>query len=351
MRGRIGAIGAIVVPALLVAVACTSSAGRDDPASDTTVPDATTSVAAAAVTSTRPPPPGQVAVARPLLDIVVTAVDDVVAAGTAVEADVVAASEDPAELTGLTCAGQASIAVMLVPVGTDPASACERRDAIVRLDIATNVLVIATSSANPTDCITPGDLYALAGPEAAGRIRWSDANEAALDVGGFGGWPREDLVIVGISSQDPIYDTSIRLVFEPIAAARGEEPTTRPDYSTAGGEYLAVVAANDWSIGWFAHPFAAGYDGVKLLAVAPDAGANCVEPSPETAVDGTYPLAETVTVLVDMDRVADDPELVAVVDALLGDATAARLAEADHLPLDRRAADLTHRRWRELSDD
>ena len=110
--------------------------------------------------------------------------------------------------------------------------------------------------------------------------------------------------------------------------------TTRIDYSSQSNDNAIIdgVAGTDSSLGWVGYAFAdLNRDTVKLLGV--DGGDGCVEPSPETIADGTYPVARLLYIYVNTANVASNPALAAFVDFYLSDAGFEAVAEADYVQL------------------
>ncbi len=367
--GTIGRVAVLAVATVAGMAACTSTgddpgalpstsaASEPETAPETTPESApeTTPETEAASPPSAPEPPDVRILTSPDLDQVTEAVIESLDPGAGARIAVSGSTpiDEPEHLWAALCSGEADAIVLLVPAVGDPTEPCPGRSVTpTRIDLGLNILVVVTSTANgDLDCITPGDLYALTGPEAAGRYTWAEANAEAREVGGFGRWPDDDLVLVVGASSEPAYDTAVRLVFEPIGSARGQAPTARPDYSTAGIELLETVAANRSSLGWFSYPTGVDHPGVAVVPVAADASGRCVEPGPATADAGAYPLAERLALFVDPDRhgpdVGRDAALDRLVEAYLGPAADDAVSAAGYLPTTEAARARARDRWDE----
>ena len=113
----------------------------------------------------------------------------------------------------------------------------------IELAIGKDALTVVGNPANPLDCLSLGDLYALFGPESQGFKNWSDANDLATKVGGNGGLPRP-------APHDRRAGRGVghlRLVHRPrdeVASPtpRGQDPddVLRPDYQISADDNVII---------------------------------------------------------------------------------------------------------------
>jgi len=225
----------------------------------------------------------------------------------------------------------------------------------IELHIATDGLSVLTSNANDTvSCLSKVDLYALTGPESIGFTKWSDANDLATQVAAqvdpstFGPphtpYPDAPLVITGPGEESGTFDTYIEMALATIAEARGQDPTTRPDYTASANDNVIIegIAGSDTSLGWVGYAYyLANENKVKALAI--DAGNGCVDPTPETIASFEYPLSRPLFIYVNVHKAEANPIVADFVDFYLSDEGLAKVTEAGYVALDDYTA--TRDRW------
>ncbi len=129
---------------------------------------------------------------------------------------------------------------------------------------------------------------------------------------------------------------------EDIALEQGvpeeEAATLRPDYQISADDNVIVdnASGTEGGLGFVGFSFAinAG-DSVKLFQV--DGGDGCVSPSEDTVIDGTYPLARSLYIYVNPNKIAENPALAPFVDYYLSDEGIASVTAVQYvaLPADR----------------
>jgi phosphate transport system substrate-binding protein len=225
------------------------------------------------------------------------------------------------------CAGDADINDASRPIDEDEIKACEDAGVeFIELEIGIDGLTVITHEDNPLDCLNFADLYALTGPEATGD-NWTDAQELATELGSDTEFPDENLVITAPGEESGTYGSYIEIVFGDIAEARVEEgkveedkaESARSDYTTSANDNTIVdnVKAEPGGLGWVGFAFADLAEGVKKMPISAEPGGECVEPSPETIQDGTYPISRPLFIYVNKDKAAESEALVDYVDFYL----------------------------------
>ena len=253
----------------------------------------------------------------------------------------------------LFCDGETDISDASRAIKDEEAATCEENGInYVELQVAIDGLSVITSTANDAvSCLSFGDLYALLGPESQGFDNWTDANALAEEIGGEFGeihapYPDAPLDVTAPGEESGTFDSFVELVVGPIGEARGQEETTRPDYTASGDDNVIIegIAGSDTSLGWVGFAFAdENRDAVKLLEV--DGGDGCVAPDPETIASGEYPIARPLFIYVNTDNAAENPALAAFVDYYLSDEGIAAVAEADYVALDPDALEESRAAW------
>lgn len=209
-----------------------------------------------------------------------------------------------------------------------------------------------TSSLVP-ECLGFADLYALTGPESEGMTNWSDARGLAAELGSATVLPDEPLEITGPGEESGTYGSYVELALKGIAEERAaagkisedQVETTRKDYTSSGNDNVILegVAGSRGSLGWVGFAYADQAEGLRLLAI--DGGDGCVEPTPATIADGTYPLARTLYVYVNAARAEANPAVAAYVDTYLSDEGRSSVSEVDYVPLTDADWEATQAAW------
>jgi len=236
------------------------------------------------------------------------------------------------------CAGQTDISDASRAIKESEASDCAANGVeYVELKVAIDGLSVLTSVNNSAvSCLDFNDLYALIGPESLGFDNWSQANDLGSELGGtHAPYPDAPLVITAPGEESGTYDTFVEFVIEDLAEERGQEQAARLDYVASPNDNTIIsgVAGSDTSLGWVGYAFfVENQDTVAALAV--DGGdSGCVEPTPETIADGSYPLSRPLFIYVNKAKAAAKPELVDYVDLYLSEAGLASVAETGYVAL------------------
>jgi phosphate transport system substrate-binding protein len=213
------------------------------------------------------------------------------------------------------CQGQTDLSNASRPIEEEEKAICEENGVeYTELRVATDALTVVTSTDNDfVDCITTDELNKMWAPEAEGEVTtWSDVNPA---------WPDEDLELYGPGTDSGTFDYFTDVI-------NGEEGASRSDYNASEDDNVIVqgVSGSPNALGYFGFTYyEENADSLKALQV--DSGNGCVEPSAETAGDGTYtPLARPLFVYVANKSYADKPHVAEFVDYYV--ASDADIAEA-----------------------
>ena len=194
------------------------------------------------------------------------------------------------------CTGDTDISDASRPIDEEEVAICEENGVeYTELLVATDALTVAVNPDLAVDCLTVDQLVALFGPGSTAQ-NWQDIDPSFPDqpITGF---------IPGTDSGT--YDYMASEVVDPDA----EEPALRSDFEASEDDNVLVngVSTTPGAVGFFGYTY---YEenADKLKAVAIDAGdGTCVEPSAETAQDGTYtPLARPLFIYVNNATFADN---------------------------------------------
>ena len=224
----------------------------------------------------------------------------------------------------LFCDGETDVSDASRPIKDEEAAICQENGIeYVELKVAYDGMSVMSNPNNDAiECVNFADLYAMVGPESEGFSTWADAQSLADDLGSTTELPDAPLDLTGPGTESGTYDSFVELALEGIAEERGQEPTTRTDYDANADDNIIIanIESSDTSLGWvgFAYAEEAG-DGVTELAVAAEPGGDCVEPSPETIADGSYPLSRGLYIYVNKAKADENEALAAFVDFYLAE--------------------------------
>jgi phosphate transport system substrate-binding protein len=257
----------------------------------------------------------------------------------------------------LFCDGKTDISDASRPIEKEEAAACKKAGIhYTELEIALDGITVMTNPANgDVTCLNKGDLYALFGPESDGFASWSDASDLANQVGGTDNFPDSPLEITAPGEESGTYDAFIELAgIEDTALQRGvpedEAAALRADYQSSANDNVIIQAmeGSPSALGFVGFAFAdkAG-DQIKEIEV--DGGSGCVAPSPETIADAGYPLARSLYIYVNTDKLSENAALSAYVDFYVSDqgigSDSSAVTEADYIPLPADRVDATRQTW------
>jgi phosphate transport system substrate-binding protein len=174
----------------------------------------------------------------------------------------------------------------------DEVALCEENGiAFTEIRVGTDALTMVTNPATDfVECLTTEELVALWGPD--GAATWDQVNPD---------FPSEPVTIFAPGADSGTYDFFNETVLEPSDV---EEP--RQDYNASEDDNIIAqgIQGTPASWGFFGYAyFVNNPDGVKPIAY--DAGEGCVEPSAETASDGSYGLTRPLFIYVRDDALAD----------------------------------------------
>jgi phosphate transport system substrate-binding protein len=231
------------------------------------------------------------------------------------------------------CAGEtdisnASRAIKAAEVETCKANGVE----FIELKVAIDGLSVITSvKNNAVECVSFSDLWVLLGPDATGRNKWSDANNAAADlkakIGDKNGvinapYPDARLTVTAPGEESGTYDSFVEIVLGSVAKSlEADDDQARPDYTASPNDNVIIegIAANDTSLGWVGYAFVEeNLDKIKPLQV--DGGKGCVEANAETISSGEFPIARALYIYVNKAKVESNPALASFVDFYMSDA-------------------------------
>jgi phosphate transport system substrate-binding protein len=256
----------------------------------------------------------------------------------------------------LFCEGQTDISNASRAIKDSEAETCEANGVeYIELLIAQDGLTVMTNPANDTvECLSFADLYALMGPESSGVSRWSDAAEIASALGSSTEFPDAPLNISAPGAESGTYDTFVELALEGPYEERvesGDAPEDAdPPIRNFPGQaddniILQGIEGSNSSFGWVGFAFAeeAG-DRVKEIAISEEPDGDCVEPSPETIADNSYPLSRPLYMYVSVQSAEENPAVAEYIDFLLDEGYAA-VEEVGYVNLDDDSLESTRSSW------
>jgi phosphate transport system substrate-binding protein len=264
--------------------------------------------------------------------------------------DVQIAVDGPGTTDGfvLFCQGQTDINDASRQISDDEKAACEKGGVhYVELAIGRDALTVVGNPSNPLDCLSLADLYSLFSTEAKGFTKWADANALDQQLGGKGDFPDEPLTIVAPGTESGTYGSFIDLAIKGIAEERDKpDDTLRPDYQSTADDNVTINNAEgtQGALGFVGFSYAQNAGGqVKEFQI--DGGAGCVAPGADTVNDGTYPLARTLYLYVNTDKLASNPALRPFVDYYMSDEGISAVTQVQYIALPSDELEKSRQTW------
>jgi phosphate transport system substrate-binding protein len=185
------------------------------------------------------------------------------------------------------CAGETDISNASRPIDEEEeAPVCaDAGIEYTEIKVATDALTVVVNPENDwVDCLTTDQLAAIWGPDSKVK-NWKD-------VPG-GDFPDEPLVLAGPGTDSGTFDYFTDVI-------NGEEGASRSDYTASEDDNVTVqaVESDKGAMGYFGFTYyEENQDQLKALAI--DSGNGCVDPSAESAQDGSYaPLSRPLFIYV-----------------------------------------------------
>ena len=172
------------------------------------------------------------------------------------------------------CAGETDISDASRSIKDEEAAICKEKGIeYAEIPVANDALTIVVSKDNDwADCITTEQLKAIWEPRSTVNT-WKDVDPS---------FPDEKLELFGPGTDSGTFDSFTTEI-------NGEEGASRSDYSPSEDDNVIVQGASGskGGLGYFGFTyFEENSDSLKALKI--DGGKGCVEPSADTARDGSY---------------------------------------------------------------
>ena len=212
------------------------------------------------------------------------------------------------------CRGETQISDASRPIKDDEVQACAGGGIsdIVELQVAIDALTVMVHPDNDfVDCLTVQQLHDLF--KGGGASRWSDIDPS---------WPDEEIVFFFPGTDSGTFDYFVEAIIEGVdenATHRGggaKETASEDDNVLAAG-----IEQERYAIGYFGFAYFQEA-GQALKAVSIDGGGGCVEPSLETALEGSYtPLSRPLFIYTRESFLSARPEVLGLSYFYLDNAT------------------------------
>jgi phosphate transport system substrate-binding protein len=249
------------------------------------------------------------------------------------------------------CDGETDIADASRQITDAEAIACaEKEIPFLELPIAVDGIAVVANEKSSIGCLSFVDLYALTGPESAGREDWSAVGELAGEIGStttFEGFGNGELAITAPGTDSGTYDMFAEIALAEIAAARGQPVEVRDDHTSVADASIIVerLASRPGGIGWVGFAAANEAEGVATVPISREPGGPCVLPTPETIASGDYPLTRDLYLYVNTFHARKDPAVVGFVDHYMAFGLDDAVAAAGFVPLSEEAKAATRAEW------
>lgn len=233
------------------------------------------------------------------------------------------------------CRGETDFSGASRPIKTSEIALCaENGIEYVELPVAIDALAVIVNPQNDwASCMTVEELKTIYAPEAQGKVNnWKQVNP---------NYPDAPLAIFGAGTDSGTYDYFTFAVIGEEGASRGDYTATEDDNITIQG-----VSGDTNAIGFLGLAYVEENRGrVKPVAISYNGGP-CVEPTTDTAADGSYqPLTRPLFMYVNKARLDEKPEVLDFAKYMFDPKLAPELvAETGYLALPERAFELAERK-------
>jgi phosphate transport system substrate-binding protein len=201
------------------------------------------------------------------------------------------------------CAGSTDISNASRPIDDEEEVPICNKEGVeyTELHVATDALTVIVHNDVPVDCLTVEQLNKMWAPAADGKItNWNQVDPSFPDL---------PLELFGPGTDSGTFDYFTDTI-------NGEEGVSRADYQSSEDDNVIVtgVSESEGALGYLGFTYyEENADLVKAVQV--DSGAGCVEPSAETAQDGSYtPLSRPLFIYVSNASFAEKPQVAGYVN-------------------------------------
>jgi len=237
------------------------------------------------------------------------------------------------------CRGETDMSNASRPIRKGEADDCKKAGIdYVELPIALDALAVLVNPRNDwAKEMTVAELKKIWEPEAQGKVTsWKQVRAS---------FPERPLKLYGPGVDSGTYDYFT-------AAIVGKEHSSRGDFTASEDDNVLVqgISGDVNALGFFGLAYYLENKGrLKAVAVKADANAKPVEPSVETAKDGTYqPLSRPIFIYVSRKALETKPEVMKFVEFYLDKKNATKLVkEVGYVPLPDNAYDVFLQRAKE----
>ncbi len=190
------------------------------------------------------------------------------------------------------CRGELDITGASRPIKKDEMELCAKNNVeYIEMPIAIDALATIINPENKfAECLSVDELKKMWAPEAQGKVtNWNQINPK---------FPDAPLVLFGAGTDSGTYDYYTFAIVGKEHSSRGDYTATEDDNVTVQGVSRDKNALGFLGLAYFEH----NKDKIKTVAIR-QANGTCVQPSVETAVDGTYqPLTRPIFYYVDKSK-------------------------------------------------
>ncbi len=217
------------------------------------------------------------------------------------------------------CADQTDISDASRPIEEDEVAVCEEAGIeYTELRVALDALTLVVHPDLEVDCLTTDQVIELWEPGSEIN-NWSDLDPS---------FPDQEISLFGPGTDSGTYDYMANDVIG------ADEEATRDDFESSEDDNVLVqgVSGTEGATAYFGYTYyEENADSLKALAI--DDGNGCVEPSAETASDGTYtPLSRPLFIYLNNAKYTDNEAVAAYADFYIENL--ADIAEiAQYIPL------------------
>jgi phosphate transport system substrate-binding protein len=223
------------------------------------------------------------------------------------------------------CNGETDISDASRPIRQEELDACAAKGIeVIELKVAIDGLSVITAAGNDAvTCLSFADLYALLGPESQGFDNWRDAQALATELGSTTTLPDAPLEVTAPGEESGTFGSFVELVIEAFNEDRGQDATTRPDYTASPNDNVIIegIATSPTSLGWVGYAFAKEHEDRVTLLEVDNGESGCIAPTPESIASNEYPISRDLFVYVNKAKAEANPAVAAYIDYYLAPGT------------------------------
>lgn len=193
------------------------------------------------------------------------------------------------------CNGEADVVVTSSPMTDEQKAACQANNIVpITVSMGTQAVVLVGHEGNAfTQCLTREQIVKIWGAPSTGVKNWKDVAEGLPDLA---------MTLFGIDAGNSLSDMLLTTPGSPVLPVRVDTELNSDVLYRAAATANVDGALTYMSWADYQRVITAGQARIHLVKV--DGGSGCIEPSVETITNGTYPLTQTIQLVISQKSLA-----------------------------------------------